>query len=167
MPFREISHASPNFDASRRHEQLGVCFHHSAENFDDSLAILTDAARRVSYHCLIDFDGTRCTLVPDDAIAFHAGVSRFRGRAACNNFLLGCSFAGNTNRAPLTAQQIESALEWLALRWQRNGWSHTCMTDHRQIAPERKDDLKPEEWTRLLRAIVARFGGAREVAPNG
>jgi N-acetyl-anhydromuramoyl-L-alanine amidase len=157
MTYAEISRPSPNCDATQRHEQLGVCFHHSAENFADSIAILTDPARRVSYHCLIDADGTRCTLVPDAHIAFHAGESRFRGRTGCNFFLLGCAFAGDTYAAPLTDDQIASALEWLELRWRRNGWSHGWMTDHRQVAPQRKDDLKPEEWTRLLRAIVAKF----------
>jgi N-acetyl-anhydromuramoyl-L-alanine amidase len=157
MAFAEIHRPSPNFDASREHERLGVCFHHSAENFADSIAILTDPARRVSYHCLIDVDGTRCTFVADEHIAFHAGESRFRGRTACNHFLLGCAFAGNTYVAPLSPAQIESALEWLRSRWGRYAWSHVWMTDHRQVAPERKDDLKPEEWTRLLRAIVAEF----------
>jgi AmpD protein len=32
------------------------------------------------------------------------------------------------------------------------------MTDHRQIAPGRKDDLAPVEWERLRSAIAARFG---------
>ena len=156
-PFREFTQLSPNHDATRCHEQLGVCFHHSVENFADSVAILTDPARRVSYHCLIDADGTRCTLVDDTHIAFHAGDSRFRGRTTCNDFLLGCSFAGDTYAKPLTPEQISSALEWLEVRWLRNNWSHAWMTDHRQVAPKRKDDLKPEEWTRLLRAIVAKF----------
>jgi AmpD protein len=31
------------------------------------------------------------------------------------------------------------------------------MTDHRQIAPGRKDDLAPAEWARLRAAIVARL----------
>ncbi len=31
------------------------------------------------------------------------------------------------------------------------------MTDHRQVAPGRKDDLNPAEWERLRAAIAARF----------
>lgn len=158
MPFPEILRPSPNFDATRPHEQLGVCFHHSAETFADTLAILTDPARKVSYHCVIDADGTRCRLVDDGHVAWHAGVSSFRGRERGNEFLLGCAFAGNTWHAPLSEAQIASALEWLEPRWTRRGWTLDWMTDHRQIAPGRKDDLAPVEWERLRSAIAARFG---------
>lgn len=158
MEFREYPLASPNCDATRRHDCRGVCFHHSAETFEDTLAILTDPARKVSYHCLIDADGTRCVLVADEHLAWHAGVSAFGGRGQCNEFLLGCAFAGNTWKTPLTEAQIASALDWLEPRWRRHGWNIDCMTDHRQIAPERKDDLNPVEWDRLRAAIVAHFG---------
>jgi AmpD protein len=157
MPFPEINRPSPNFDASVTHEQLGVVFHHSVVPFDEALAILTDPARKVSYHCLIAPDGTRCTLVPDEHIAWHAGVSTFRGRPGCNAFLLGLSFAGDTYAAPLTAPQLASAIEWLTPRWNRLGWTLDWMTDHRQVAPGRKDDLNPVEWQRLHALLATQF----------
>ncbi len=157
MYFREITHHSPNFAAAPAHERLGVCFHHSVLDFDAALARLTDPASEVSYHCLIAPDGTRATLVADKHIAWHAGVSTFLGRTRCNDFLLGVAFAGDTHAAPLTTEQIASALEWLAPRWAAHGWTPACMTDHRSIAPGRKDDLAPTEWSRLLAAIVGKF----------
>ena len=157
MYFREITHHSPNFAAAPAHERLGVCFHHSVLDFDAALARLTDPASAVSYHCLIAPDGTRATLVADEHIAWHAGASTFLGRTRCNDFLLGVAFAGDTYAAPLTTEQIASALEWLAPRWAAHGWTPACMTDHRSIAPGRKDDLAPTEWSRLLAAIVGKF----------
>ena len=157
MSFREIIETSPNCDRTQRHECLGVCFHHSAETFADTRAIIADATRKVSYHCAIDLDGTRCTFVDDEHIAWHAGISHFRGRDSCNFFLLGCSFAGNTWRSPLSDAQLDSAIEWLDVRWNRYSWSADWMTDHRQIAPKRKDDLNPTEWTRLLNSITDRW----------
>jgi AmpD protein len=118
---------------------------------------MLDPASKVSYHALIDRDGTRCTLVPDGQIAWHAGASSFLGRTRCNDFLLGLAFAGDTNAAPLTEAQLASALEWLGVRWTRYGWTPDRMTDHRQVSPGRKDDLAPAEWTRLHTAIVAKF----------
>lgn len=112
---------------------------------------------RVSYHCLIAEDGARCALVPDSAVAWHAGASRFLGREGANAFLLGVGFAGDTYRRPLTGPQIASALEWLARRWTARGWTVDRMTDHRQISPGRKNDLNPREWERLRAAIGARF----------
>jgi AmpD protein len=159
MPFSEISRPSPNFAAAPAHERWGVCFHHSVLDFDAALARLTDPASEVSYHGLIAPDGTRATLVADEHIAWHAGVSEFFGRTRCNDFLLGLAFAGDTYAAPLTAEQFASALEWLAPRWAAHGWTPDRMTDHRQIAPGRKDDLAPTEWARLIVAITKKFGG--------
>jgi len=157
LPFPETTFLSPNRDAAPLHERLGVLFHHSVESFDDTIALMPRPASKVSYHVLIRFDGTRCTLVPDTQIAWHAGASCFLGRNRCNDFLLGVAFAGDTNRAPLTAAQLSSALEWLAVRWKQYRWTPERMTDHRQVSPGRKNDLHPAEWSRLHAAIVAYF----------
>lgn len=157
MPFAEIIRLSPNRDPAPPHERLGVLFHHSVSSFADTIARMLDPASRVSYHVLIDGDGTRCTLVPDGHIAWHAGASQFLGRTRCNDFLLGLAFAGDTRARPLTEAQLASGLEWLAPRWVRHGWSADRMIDHRQVSPGRKDDLDPAEWLRLHAAIAAKF----------
>lgn len=155
--FPEIVRLSPNRDLAPPHERLGVLFHHSVDSFADTIARMSAPASQVSYHCLIDRDGTRCALVPDEHIAWHAGASQFLGRPRCNDFLLGVAFAGDTRQTPLTEAQLASALEWLAARWARYGWTPAVMTDHRQVSPGRKDDLNPAEWTRLHAAITTRF----------
>ena len=158
MAFREFARLSPNRDASA-HERLGVLFHHSELGFAEAIDRLLDPASRVSYHCLIDADGTRCSLVPETEVAWHAGASRFLGRERCNDFLLGVSFAGDTYAAPLSLPQLASALEWLRPRWVPLGWGLARVTDHRQASPGRKRDLNPAEWDRLAAAIAAEFGG--------
>jgi AmpD protein len=165
MPFRELERLSPNRDRAR-HERLGVLVHHSELGFAETIGRMLDPASRVSYHCLIDRDGTRCTLVPDGEVAWHAGASRFLGRERCNDFLLGLAFAGDSYREPLSAPQIASALEWLDRRWWALGWTTACLTDHRQAAPGRKRDLNPAEWDRLFAAVAAHFGEEREAAPR-
>jgi len=112
----------------------------------------------VSYHCLIDRDGTRFTLVPETQVAWHAGVSRFMGRDRCNDFLLGLAFAGDTYADPLSDPQLASALEWLGTRWAPLGWGPDRITDHRQVSPGRKSDLNPAEWDRLSAAVLEHFG---------
>lgn len=158
MPFPEFDAPSPHFSAAPEHERLGVCFHHTVMSFGETLAHMQSPGSRVSYHVVIAPDGARARLVPDHLVAWHAGVSTFQGRDGCNAFLLGVSFAGDTRAAPLADAQIASALEWLDARWRPFGWSLDRMTDHRQIAPGRKDDLAPAEWDRLRAAIAARFG---------
>ena len=157
MTFPEIPRPSPNFAASPAHERRGVCFHHSVLPFEDAVAHLLRPESRVSYHVLIAPDGARALLVADEHVAWHAGVSVFQGRTDCNAFLLGVAFAGDTHAAPLTGAQLASALDWLAPRWSPLGWTPAWMTDHRQIAPGRKDDLNPAEWSRLDAAIRRAF----------
>ncbi len=157
MAFPEIERFSPHFAVSPAHERLGVLFHHSAKPFEETIAFMLSPQNEVSYHALIAPDGTRCTLVRDEHIAWHAGASIFRGRSRCNDFLLGLAFAGDTYAAPLTDAQLASAREWLASRWSAHRWSSEWMTDHRQVSPGRKDDLNPTEWTRVA-AMVATLG---------
>ena len=157
MAFVELARPSPNFAASPAHERLGVCFHHSVMPSEETIAHMLRPESQVSYHVLIAPDGTRARLVADKHIAWHAGVSSFHGRPRCNDFLLGVSFAGDTYAAPLTDAQLASALDWLAPRWPLHGWTPAWMTDHRQIAPGRKDDLNPADWDRLLAAIQKTF----------
>lgn len=157
MHYPEHEHLSPNRSPEPVHERLGVCFHHSVLDFDATIAHMMRAESQVSYHVLIAPGGTRARLVPDEYVAWHAGVSTFQGRTRCNDFLLGVSFAGDTRAQPLTADQIASALDWLTPRWLLHRWTPAVMTDHRQIAPGRKDDLAPAEWARLIAAINNRF----------
>jgi AmpD protein len=133
--FPEFTRLSPNYDVTRRHERLGVCFHHSITSFDETIALMARPDSQVSYHGLIGADGTRCTLVVDGHIAWHAGASGFLGRERCNDFLLGCAFAGDTYATPLADAQIASALEWLAPRWSRHSWTIEVMADHRPDSP--------------------------------
>jgi AmpD protein len=159
MAFREFARPSPNRDPTP-HGRLGVLIHHSGRDFAETIDLMMDPASQVSYHCLVDGDGTRCSLVPDTEIAWHAGASRFLGRERCNDFLLGLSFAGDTYAAPLSGPQIASALEWLSQRWAPLGWDMGRVTDHRQASPGRKMDLNPAEWDRLAAAIAQEFGAA-------
>lgn len=125
--------------------------------WDETIAHMLRAESQVSYHVLIASDGRRARLVADEHIAWHAGASTFLGRSRCNDFLLGVAFAGDTYAEPLSDAQIASVLDWLAARWEACGWTSAVMTDHRQIAPVRKNDLAPGEWQRLLAAIRQRF----------
>jgi len=158
MRFTETERLSPNCDPMATHARLGVLFHHSELGFDATVDRMLKPESQVSYHCLIGGDGRRCRLVRDEAVAWHAGQSHFLGRDRCNDFLLGVAFSGDTYAAPLTVDQLTSALEWLESRWTRYGWDVARMVDHRQVAPGRKRDLNPTEWIRLQAAIAAHFG---------
>lgn len=154
MPFAEIFRESPNCASAQEPAWLGVVLHHTVMSYEATIERMLDPASRVSYHVVIAKTGERCALVTDERIAWHAGVSSFQGRQNCNAFMLGVGFEGDTYRDPLTDAQIASALDWLAPRWARYGWTPAWITDHRQVAPGRKDDLNPAEWARIS-ALIA------------
>ena len=158
MAYPEDERLSPNRDPGGQ-QALGVLFHHSELGFEPTIELMLRPESKVSYHCLIDTDGRRCTLVRDEDIAWHAGASEFLGMSRCNDFLLGVAFARDTRLAPLTPDQLASALEWLEARWTKYGWGVDRVTDHRQASPGRKEDLEPGQWAVLQDAIEARFGG--------
>ena len=101
-----------------------------------------------------------------DTAAAHAYLSRVRPGLTNRNdnpetvfedtlrFVLS---RGAPRARSLTAAQLASALDWLAPRWSVRGWTLERMTDHRQVAPDRKRDLNPAEWGRLRAAIAARL----------
>lgn len=153
---------TPN--ASRgQNERLGVCFHHTGGSFGGAVSWLTNPASGVSAHVVIGFDGERCVLAGDHVITWHAGRSEFQGRRGCNAFLLGVEFELMEASDYLTHDQVESVIEWLEPRWHRYGWSLAWMTHHAAIAPGRKVDLSPANWSRLRTHLGAHFAAPKRI----
>ena len=110
---------------------------------------------RVSAHVLIRRDGTAVQYVPFGARAWHAGVSEFQGRAACNDFSIGIELEG-TDEAPYeAAQYVATAAVIKALLRAYPSLSAGRIVGHSDIAPGRKTDPGPAfDWARM-RALLA------------
>jgi AmpD protein len=63
--------------------------------------------KELSAHFLIDRAGRATQFVRTSRAAFHAGASRWRGRAGCNDFSVGIELIGDAAR-PFTARQYTS-----------------------------------------------------------
>lgn len=117
------------------------------------------AGVRVSAHVCIDRQGQICQYVPFHRRAWHAGVSRWRGREACNDFSIGIELEG-TDEVPYGEPQY-LALAALVLALQR---CYPTITDdhvvgHFEIAPGRKTDPGVSfDWTRLRSDLQAKRG---------
>jgi AmpD protein len=111
--------------------------------------------RRVSAHVLIRRDGRAIQYVPFGARAWHAGVSEYRGRAACNDFSIGIELEG-TDEIPYTdAQYDQLARVVRGLLAAYPMLSSTHITGHSDIAPGRKTDPGAVfEWSRFRRLIA-------------
>lgn len=166
--YNEIEHLSPNIGEGVN-ELKGIVLHHTAEpTAEASLNILCSVEKQVSCHVMIDTDGTRYIVAPITAIAWHAGYSILNGREKCNEFTLGIEFQGNTLEAPLTDDQIASAIEFILPIMEkyhipienivtheqiRNDW----MALHPDIVAEKgipaKQDITKEEYKRFIEVL--------------
>ena len=104
---------------------------------------------RVSAHCLIRRDGELVQYVPFTARAWHAGVSSWEGREACNDFSIGIELEG-TDELPFSDVQYEGlvGLSW-AISDQYPEVTASRIVGHCDIAPGRKTDPGTSfEWQR-------------------
>lgn len=112
--FDEKRYPTPNYDRTRKNEVKGIVLHHTGEpTVEESLEILTSPERKVSTHVVIDTDGTRYVMADPTVVTYHAGLSMLYDREHCNYCTIGIEFQGNTLVAPLTDEQIASAIEYL------------------------------------------------------
>jgi AmpD protein len=113
------------------------------------------ASQRVSAHAVIRRDGAITQYVPFAARAWHAGVSSYQGRAACNDFSVGIELEG-ADQVPYSEPQYQSLSQLImALCGAYPTLSIERLVGHSDIAPGRKTDPGPAfEWPRL-RALLA------------
>ena len=109
---------------------------------------------RVSAHFLIERDGKITQFVSCLDRAWHAGVSSFEGREACNDFSLGIELEG-TDDLPFSDAQYQ-ALIGLTRQLQAAFPAITLqrICGHSDVAPGRKTDPGPAfDWTRFRGAL--------------
>jgi N-acetylmuramoyl-L-alanine amidase len=116
-----VAVASPNHNARPAGTVVDCIVLHcdAARDAKASISWIKSKESKVSYHVLVDRDGTVYRFVETNRRAWHAGASEFMGRKDCNNYSLGLSFANDNAGEPYTAAQYESAaivvLGWMSL----------------------------------------------------
>lgn len=105
---------------------------------------------KVSAHFFIKRNGAITQFVSCLDRAWHAGVSNFAGREACNDFSLGIELEGEDHRAYSDAQyhSLNQLVNELTQHYPMISAERIC--GHSDIAPERKTDPGPAFiWQRL------------------
>ena len=119
---------------------------------------------RVSSHVVVARDGGLTQYVKFTDRAWHAGVSSYQGRAACNDFSIGIELEGVDDLAYEDAQYQALAEVVAALCKAYPRLSPERLAGHSDIAPGRKTDPGPAfDWSRTRREI----GAACSKTPNG
>ncbi len=104
----------------------------------------------VSSHVLIRRDGELVQYVPFTQRAWHAGLSSYRGREACNDFAVGIELEGQDEQAYEAVQYQRLAELITALRAHFPAIGEEAVVGHCDIAPGRKSDPGPAfDWTHL------------------
>ncbi len=110
------------------------------------------AGRKVSAHVLIRRDGAAIQFVSLAQRAWHAGVSAWRGRAACNDFSIGIELEG-ADDVPYTPMQYERLAQ--LTRALKTRFPIADIVGHSDIAPGRKTDPGPYfDWPHYRTLIV-------------
>jgi N-acetyl-anhydromuramoyl-L-alanine amidase len=111
---------------------------------------------RVSSHVLVRRDGEVLQFVPFHERAWHAGVSTFEGRSACNDFSIGIELEGADELPFEEVQYTQAGAVIRALLAAYPALSAQHVVGHSDIAPGRKTDPGPAfSWPGLRAAISA------------
>ena len=121
------------------------------------------AGLAVSSHLCIARDGELTQYVSFNDRAWHAGMSSYDGRSACNDFSIGIELEGADTVAYEAAQYRSLARAVAALCAAYPALSAERLVGHSDISPGRKTDPGPAfDWPRARRLIAAAIRGADE-----
>lgn len=149
-PGQPISVPSPNHD--ERRPNYVILHQTSNDRAADALRTLTDPARKVSSHYLIDRDGTLYQLVDERRRAWHAGVSYWGGNTDLNSASLGIELDNNGDE-PFPEAQIAALLALLEELQTRYPFPPANVLGHGDVAPGRKvDPSRYFPWQQLAEA---------------
>lgn len=107
-------------------------------------------------HVVIQENGKRIVYASPEQVTFHAGKSKWNNRENVNDFSIGVEFQGDTNKSPLTPQQIESFVEYYTPIAKKYNLSIKDIITHQMIAPGRKPDVTDKEYKRVLQYLKAK-----------
>jgi N-acetylmuramoyl-L-alanine amidase len=117
-----------------------LVLHHTALNFERSIYAMVHGA--TSAHYVVAEDGVVYKILEDNEVAYHAGLSKWRGVPQLNGRSIGIEIVnldGNVNAYP--QKQVDAARELSALIMARNpDISGRNVVGHADIAPSRKKD---------------------------
>jgi N-acetylmuramoyl-L-alanine amidase len=150
---------SPNFDARTLPVSMIVLHYTGMEDGASALARLRDPAAKVSSHYLVEEDGTVMRLVAEEARAWHAGRSHWRGVTDVNSASVGIEIVNpghDWGYRPFPADQVAAVVRLVAEIKDRHEVTRGNIVGHSDVAPARKRD--PGElfpWHELARRRLA------------
>ncbi len=168
MAYRLVECPSPNHDARDATVDMLVLHYTGMKTADEALARLCDPAAKVSAHYTIGRDGRVYRHVPEDARAWHAGVSYWAGARNINARSIGIELVNPGHEfgyIPFTDEQIAALIDIAQEIMARHTIAPARVVAHSDVAPARKED--PGElfpWRALAEYRIGLWPGAGEPA---
>ena len=153
MTLRMIQSPSPNFNERKHPLDMLVLHYTGMIDGQTALARMRAPESEVSAHYMVEEDGAVHLLVPEDARAWHAGRSQWRGDEDLNSRSIGIEIVNGGHDyglPPFAEPQIDAVIELCSGIVKRWAIPQTRIVGHSDIAPDRKED--PGErfpWRRL------------------
>jgi N-acetylmuramoyl-L-alanine amidase len=140
-----VAAPSPNFDARPANMPVDILLLHytGMQTAADAVARLCDPDAKVSAHYTVDEDGTIYAHVPEDARAWHAGVSYWAGARDINARSIGIEIVNPGHEFGYRAfpdRQIEAVIALSQDIFARQEIPPERVLGHSDVAPARKVD---------------------------
>lgn len=136
-------HFSPNCEARTHAIDMIVLHYTDMKNAEEARARLCDPQAKVSAHYLISKTGEVMRLVPEDKVAYHAGISFWRGRSSLNQYSIGIELdnLGHLHGPEaFSEEQLESLFDLMDSIRERHDIPDYNIVGHSDVAPSRKKD---------------------------
>lgn len=137
-------------------EKKAIILHHTGEYSDrqnKNTFLNSKTSDPRSTHVYIKTNGDQEHYATADQVAFHAGKSEIEGRENVNDFSLGIEFAGDTNKKPLTQQQLESAAQYIIPKMLAYKIPIDRLYSHQDVSGGRKADISSTQKAILKQYI--------------
>ena len=152
---------SPNF--SKRNEKIKYIIIHytGTRSLQEALNIFKDKNSQVSCHWLISKTGKLYKIVDEKNVAWHAGISYWKGERKLNNNSIGIeldNIGHGLNYKIFSDAQMNVLEKLLKLLFKKYNIKKQNVLGHSDIAPDRK--LDPGElfkWDRLAKKNLAYY----------
>ena len=153
---------SINFDLPERDRKLikFIIIHYTGmKKESEALKRLSNPKSKVSTHYFIKNNGTVINMVPEDYVAWHAGISHWKNYKSLNKYSIGVEISNpghNYKYKNFSQKQISSLTKLLKMIIKKYKIKRENILGHSDIAPSRKKD--PGEkfpWRKLAKKKIS------------
>ena len=161
---------SPNFSKRKKKIKYIIIHYTGTKTLLEALNIFKDESSQVSCHWLISKKGKLYKIVDEKNVAWHAGISYWKGERMLNDNSIGIeldNIGHGLNYKIFSNVQMQVLEKLLKLLINKYNIKIKNVLGHSDIAPDRK--LDPGElfnWHRLDKKNLAYYPSVKKYAPN-